>query len=365
MIKKILLYTLAVLVLMILTASFALYLKSPGKPLPLVNTSGNTLAEGISVIEKIRIGGIDQYLIIRGNDINNPVLLFLHGGPGSPEIAFMNHHNRALEEDFTMVYWEQRGSGKSFSSRIAIESMTTEQFIADAREVSQYLSQRFSQPKIYLMGHSWGSMLGIQVAWQHPELYHAYLGVGQVADQYRGEQISFEWVKQQARERNDHKAIKTLGNMVFPDTLATVDDWLSFVMVERNYVNKYGGAMRDYTSMWPLIKMALLTPEYTFTDKINYMRGSLFSLRHLWMEVVANNLFTRIDSVQVPVYIFQGINDYQTPYVVAKEFFDHVKAPRKAFYPFENSAHSPLMEEPEKFNALLKQILQQNQQDPV
>jgi pimeloyl-ACP methyl ester carboxylesterase len=111
-------------------------------------------------------------------------------------------------------------------------------------------------------------------------------------------------------------------------------------------------------SMWPLIKMVLNVREYTLGEKFNYQKGAMFSLETMWLDVINANLFTEIDSMEVPVYIFQGVYDYQTPYVVAREFYEQLKAPQKAFYTFENSAHSPLMEEVEKFNSLVKDITQ-------
>jgi pimeloyl-ACP methyl ester carboxylesterase len=357
--KSIVLYTLGAILLIAILVTIALYIVSPGKPLPLYDADGNAIDGGISEIVKVEIGGVSQYLIIRGYDITKPVMLFLHGGPGSPEIAFMNYYNRDLEKDFVMVYWEQRGSGKSFSSDIPAESMTIEQFIEDTREVSLYLSERFSQPKIYLLGHSWGSLLGTLTIFHHPERFHAFFSVGQQADQYKSEFLSLEWIKEQARERNETRDLKRISAITFPDSTANSKDWLSFVMQERQYVIKYGGGTsREITTMWPLIKMLFATREYTLADKFNYMRGSLFSLNSLWLEVMNTNLFHRVDSVEVPVYIFHGIHDYTTSWVVAREFFEHLQAPVKEFYTFENSAHSPLMEEPERFNALVRQIVQ-------
>jgi pimeloyl-ACP methyl ester carboxylesterase len=205
------------------------------------------------------------------------------------------------------------------------------------------------------MGHSWGSLLGILTAYQYPERFHAYFGIGQVAHQYKGERISFEWVKEQANQLNDKSAIKKLSEMKFPDSLASSTEWIDFVINERNYVTKYGGAMRDLRGMWPMIKMVLSTEEYTFNDKINYMKGNIFSLEHLWPAVIRTNVFTAIDSMKVPVYIFQGIYDYQTPHAVAKDFYDQLKAPEKEFYTFANSAHSPLMEEADKFNSIVRE----------
>jgi pimeloyl-ACP methyl ester carboxylesterase len=139
-------------------------------------------------------------------------MLFLHGGPGSPEAAFMKYFNRDIEKDFVMVYWEQRGAGKSYSKDIPVESMNMAQFISDTRELSEYLSERFQQDRIFIMGHSWGSLLGIMTAYKHPELFRAYFGIGQVAHQFRGEQISFEWAKEQAHKHNNKKSAEKLAD---------------------------------------------------------------------------------------------------------------------------------------------------------
>jgi pimeloyl-ACP methyl ester carboxylesterase len=359
--KKILkgiLFLLGGIVVIILGFTAFIWAKSPGKTEPFTEAKGDKPGGSVAVIEEITLGGIDQYLIIRGADVSKPVMLFLHGGPGSPEYAFMKGFNPYLENDFVMVYWEQRGAGKSWSENIPPESMTLEQMISDTRELSEYLALRFGKEKIFVMGHSWGSLLGILTAHKHPELYHAYFGIGQVADQYRGELVSFEWVKEQARKHNDKKAIKTLESLSFPDSQAGSDAWKAFLMKERNYVMRYGGGVtHDMRGMGPLVKMVFTTREYTFSDKMNFMKGSMFSLENLWMDVINTNLFHHIDSMQVPVYIFQGVYDYQTPYIVARDFYEQLKAPHKEFFTFENSAHSPVMEEVERFNGLINTIV--------
>jgi pimeloyl-ACP methyl ester carboxylesterase len=350
------LYILAGLMSILLILAFLLWQKSPGTPEPIIDKMGNPLAGSISTIEKIKLGGIDQYLIIRGADSIKPVMLFLHGGPGSPELAFMKETNTAIENDFVMVYWEQRGAGKSYSSDIPAESMNLEQFISDTRDLSKMLAQRFKKEKIFLMGHSWGSFLGIQAAHKYPELYYAYFGIGQVCHQYRGEQISFAWIKEQASLQKDSSAIKKLAIMAFPDSLAPVNDWMTFLMPQRNYVTKYGGGVtHEMKSMWPVLKMVIDAQEYTFSEKIMAMKASLFSLETLWPVVINTNLFNEIDSMALPVYIFQGKNDYQTPHGLAREFYDQLKAPEKGFFSFENSAHSPMMEEVEEFNRIVRE----------
>ncbi|MBN1387633.1 MAG: alpha/beta hydrolase [Bacteroidales bacterium] len=356
-ILKVLLYLVGSLIIVVLAAIIILWIKSPGRAEPLTGTDGNILPASISTIEKINLGGLDQYLIIRGADTTKPVMLFLHGGPGSPEMAPMKNMNPGLENDFLIVYWEQRGAGKSFSTDIPPESMNLEQMISDTRELTEILIKRFNREKIYLAGHSWGSFLGILTAHRYPELYHSYIGIGQVAHQYRGERVSFDWIREQAEQRNDEKALERISNMTFPDSLsADSKTWMNFLRYERKYVNKFGGGIaRDITGMWPVIKMVLDAREYTFGDKINFLRGSMYSLTNLWSDVMHNNLFNDIDSIHLPVYIFQGLYDYQTPHIVAEEFFNRLKAPEKQFYTFSNSAHSPIYEEPDKFNKILRE----------
>ena len=354
---KVLLYVVGSIIVIVLAAIIILWIKSPGRPQPLTSADGKILPESMSTIEKVTLGNLDQYVIIRGADTTRPVMLFLHGGPGSPEIAILKKMNPDLENDFLIVHWEQRGAGKSFSKEIPSESMNLEQMIADTRELSEILIKRFNRNRIYLAGHSWGSFLGIQTAYRYPELYHAYIGVGQVAHQYRGERVSFDWIKEQAEQRNDEKALEHINNMTFPDSLAADSNtWINFLRHERKYVNKFGGGVEhDITSMWPVLKIVLNAKEYTLGDKFKYARGSMYSLTNLWSDVMHNNLFNDIDSMQVPVYIFQGLYDYQTPHIVAKEFFDRLKAPEKQFYTFSNSAHSPLYENPDKFNQILRE----------
>ena len=325
---KVLLYIVGVLLIITFGIAVTLWIKSPGTTDPITDANGETVAGSIASIETVTLGGEEQYLIIRGADTTKPVMLFLHGGPGSPEMAFMRNTNQTIENDYVMVYWEQRGAGKSYSKDTPVESMNLAQFITDTKELSEMLAKRFKQEKIYIMGHSWGSFLGILTAHQHPELFHAYFGIGQVCDQYKGEQISLKWVKKQAKLHNDEEAFEVLSALSFPDSLADSKEWFDLLSVERNYVLKFGGGVtREIKGMWPMVKMLLGAKEYTLIEKMNYMPASLFSLEHLWPDVVNTNLFHDIDSMQVPVYIFQGVYDYQTPSSLAKEFFDQLKAP--------------------------------------
>ncbi len=345
-------------ILLILIGFGFLYLISPGKAEPIVCENGIPIKRSISVIEKVDIGGVDQYLIIRGVDSIKPVLLFLHGGPGSPESGFVQKYNPDLETEFVVVHWEQRGAGKSYSKSIPVESMNVEQFISDTKELSEYLIKRFNQEKIYIMGHSWGSYLGILTIEKYPELYHCYLGIGQVSNQYRSEKISFDWIKEQAEKRQDKKALDKIEDLAFPGKEDCSKEWINFLMVERSYVDKFGGGIfHDYEGVWDKLSPVLNAKEYSLKDKFNFGLGSVFSLKHLWEEIITTNLTEKVDSIQIPVYIFQGLYDYQTSYIVAKEFYEQLQAPKKDFITFDKSAHCPIFDEPEKFNKKLKEII--------
>jgi len=348
-----------VLIAIILTSM--LWVKSPGTAAPITDRYGNVIPGSISTIEKVVLGGVEQYIIIRGVNRNKPVMLFLHGGPGNPEFAFMKRTNREIEKDFVMVYWEERGAGKSYSTKIPVESMNLAQMISDTRELSLLLAKRFKKDKIYIMGHSWGSLLGILTAHENPGLYYAYFGIGQVCEQYQGEKLSYEWVKEQAKNRNDAAVLKHLTEMNFPDSLADINKWMGYTMAERNYVGKFGGGVtHGMISLLPMVKMILNTPEYTVLEKLNFMKAGMFSVRYLWPAVIRSNLFLDIDSMRIPVYIFQGKYDYQTPSLLAKSFFDRLKAPKKEYFVFEHSAHSPLMEEPARFDSIVREKTRQN-----
>jgi len=168
---------LSFLLVCLLLISGTLWVCSPGKPKPFTDKSGNPLPSSISEKIRVSINGIEQGMFIKGKDKTKPVLLFLHGGPGMPEYAISREYPLVLENYFTVCWWEQRGTGLSFSSKIPLETMTFDQLIADVLEVTNYLRKRFNQEKIYLMSHSGVTFIDIQAAATAPELFYAYLSI--------------------------------------------------------------------------------------------------------------------------------------------------------------------------------------------
>lgn len=156
------------------------------------------------------INGVKQGMFIRSKDAAHPVLLYLHGGPGMPTYFLNRKDPTGFEEDFTAVWWEQRGAGLSYNVKTPPETMTVEQFIADTLAVTDYLRSRFGKEKIYLMGHSWGSLLGIQAAARAPERYYAYIGVAQIASQLRSENLAYKHMLQLAKENGNTPLVRKL-----------------------------------------------------------------------------------------------------------------------------------------------------------
>lgn len=349
-------YVLLALVMLILGGIGGLYWYSDGTTKPIVDAQGRPVANSIASLETVELNGTRQWILLRGYDQSKPVLLFVHGGPGSPEMPMLTN-NTDLEKRFVVVHWDQRGAGKSYEPAVFDRTFTLDTFVEDAAKLSQLLAKRFHQPKIYLMGHSWGSFLGIRTVQKYPDLYYAYFGIGQVANQLLGEQRSYDWVMQQARQHHNEKQVTLLTQLGRPP-FASPQHWMDYVQPQRALVTQYGGALHT-GSFYDLVLGGLLRcREYTLRDKLNYLIGAQRSAQLLWPTIVGTDLNQTSSTLNVPVYIFQGVYDYQTPYSVAKAYFEHLQAPHKAFFTFHQSAHGPLFEEPGLFFRHLDTVLQ-------
>ena len=343
---------LSVILMIIITALAYLYIQSPGKAQPITDSSGKEIPESISVIEKWKIGGLDQYIIIRGSNKNNPVLLFLHGGPGSPEFAFFRAQNKSIEKYFTVIHWEQRGSGKSFSPDIPVNTMNVEQFISDTIEITELAKKKFNTDKIYLLGHSWGSLLGALTVKKRPDLYRAFIGVGQAVNLVESERVAWEWAIDMARKDNNAEAVKELEN-IGPGPFGVNE--FSKKKTELKWVIHFGGGMIHDTKgiYMKMLDMIVHTPEYTVMDKVNFFRGNQWSIEMMWDKLMKINLFNSVNELPVPVFILQGDYDYQVSTPVVKKYFAVLKAPAKKYYAFRHSGHGTIFEEPEFFHKIM------------
>jgi len=320
---------------------------SPGKPEPFLDENGKSLPGSISEKIFVNINGVQQGMIIKSKDITNPVLLYVHGG--MPDYFLTQKYPTGLEDYFTVVWWEQRGSGLSYSTGVPTETITSEQLISDALEVTNYLRNRFGKEKIYLMGHSGGTFIGIQAAAQAPELYYAYIGVAQMSDQLESERLAYEYMLQKFKDNGNTKMVRKLEAVP-----VTIKDGIpdSYLALRDGAMHSLGiGTTHDMKSVISGIFLPSLTfREYTLMEKVNLWRGkSQSGVSPIWDEITATDLATQVTELEIPVYILAGRYDYTVNYDLQKNYFMKINAPKKGFYTFENSAHSPLFEEPESF----------------
>ena len=350
---RIMSYIIFILLACILVLAGVLLLWSPGKPIPFVDENGRPLAGSISEKIFVNINGMKQGMLIKSKDATHPVLLYLHGG--MPEYFLTQRYPTGLENYFTVVWWEQRGSGLSYSADIPPETMTLEQLISDTLEVTNYLRNRFGKEKIYLIGHSGGSFIGIQAVARAPELYYAYIGVAQMSNQLKSERLAYEYMLQQFKANGNREMVRKLEAAPVTMTDGTPDAYLA---LRDEAMHPLGiGTTHDMDSVITGVVLPTLTiREYTLVEKVNLWRGkSRWGVSPLWKTILATDLSKEVPALAVPVYFFHGIYDYTCSYTEAKSYFEKLKAPLKGFYTFEQSAHSPMFEEPEKTLKILQE----------
>lgn len=326
---------------------------SPGRPGPLLDADGHVLAGSIS--EKIHVGinGVQQGMFIKSRDPSNPVLLFVHGGTGMPEYFLDREYPTGFEDYMTVVWWDRRGAGLSYDAGAADETMTIEQYIADTKAVTNYLRTRFRKDKIYLMAHSGGSIIGIQAVAEAPELYHAYIGVGQMTHQLKSERLAYEYLVARYREAGNDRMVRQLE--ASPPAM-TVPLPAGYMRLRDKAMHELGvGTTRDMRSVMRGVFLASwLSPDYTVTEKLNIWRGKFSSDARLWDTVIAIDLPARLTALAVPTYFLHGIHDYTVSYTEARAYAGMLAAPVKGFYTFHESAHSPMFEEPARVRQIME-----------
>lgn len=307
---------------------------------------------GIDQLERIEINGSHQWIQMRGHDADAPVLLFLHGGPGSAEMAWGREQSLKIEKHFVMVHWDQRASGKSRGEGFDPDDLTIEQFQSDTVAVINYLRTRFNKDKVYLVGHSWGSVLGTLVARDNPELLHAYVGLGQVVNMVENEEVSLRFVLEAAREDGNEKALKELEGLSPPYADAPEE-----LFVQRKWLGHYRGSFYAI-SLTDLVLASFAAPEYTLRDIYESIEGAIELAPLMWPELSAIDFFEQAPKLDVPVYFFTGRHDYNTPYEISQRYFEMLDAPHKEYIWFEKSGHFPNIEESMRYqNLLLEKFL--------
>lgn len=325
---------------------------SRGRPTPFVEEDGRLLPGSISRKSFVDINGVGQGMFIRGKNATNPVLLYLHGGV--PEYFLTERYPISFEDDFTVVWWEQRGAGLSYSRGIPRNTMTVEQFISDTLSVTDYVQHTFSAEKIYLMAHSGGSFFGLQAAARAPNLYYAYIGIAQMVNQLESERLAYEHMLERFQQAGNSRMMRKLQAAPPSITSGTPDAYLA---VRDRAMHSLGiGTTRDINSVVTgIVLPSLKSPQYTLREKVKMWRGKFsYGVSALWNEMVATNLAESLTELALPIYFLHGVYDYTCSYTLAKSYFEQLKAPLKGFYTFERSAHSPIFEEPQKAAKILR-----------
>lgn len=305
---------------------------------------------GIEALSAVPINGTMQWLSVRGRDRRNPILLVLHGGPGSPTMPEDYTFQSPWEDYFTVVEWDQRGAGKTYAAndpKVVAPTMTLDQMTSDTEEVVRYLQKTYNKKKIILMGHSWGSVLGVKLAQAHPEWFYAYVGVGQIVNMRTSEKIGYDFVLRQAKEHHNEDAVKELEALEpYPGDVGGLT--IARGEAQRKWLMYYGGLTYGRTNYKYNADAWELSPDYTDRDLDKIDAGSLLSLQRL-LPAMEKVDFNAVTTFRCPIFLFTGRHDYTTSYELAAEWFKKIKAPKKEFVWFENSAHMVMQEEPGRF----------------
>ena len=363
-IRSMVMWIAAAILLCFVVAVCVILPPGPGKPKPFVDGNGNILEGSISEKIFVDVNGASLGMFIMAKDRNKPVLLFLSGGPAIPEYLLEKDRPSGLANEFVVCYLAYRGTSLSYGPNTAAESMTIDQYMDDAIEVTNYLRNRFGQEKIYLFGHSFGSYVGINAVYRHPELYHAYIAMSQIANQNESELLAYNYMYEQYRAQGNAKMIKWFEEtpVAGPEDLKK---YFTSSELRDTAMHDLGvGTTHDMRSVISGIFFpSLRNTDYTPRERINIWRGKFFSDQTpIKTAIFSFNAFDEIPEIDVPIYFFAGIYDYTVCYSVQREYYEKIQAPLKAFYTFRNAAHSPLFEEPDKAMEIISQDILTRQQ---
>lgn len=302
---------------------------------------------GVEEQLEISIGGTKQWITVRGRDKNNPILLMIHGGPASPEMPVSWWFQGGWEDYFTVVQWDQRGSGKSYGSNdpaVIGPTLSLDRIAEDAGEVVQYLRTRYDKKKIFVLGHSWGSLVGLTLAERHPEWLYAYVGMGQVISGLENERVGYALTLQAHEAAGNTKAVEELKAIApYPEKDGSAP--LDKLDIERKWSIALGGLTYGRLGLDYYYNLVDFAPEYTPTDVVNVDKGSRLSLGPLFPELLKFEYREKLNW-KCPIVIFAGRHDLTTPSDVVADWIKRVKAPKKKIIWFENSAHMMMVEEP-------------------
>jgi proline iminopeptidase len=335
--------------LTVAVAALAIAIAMPATTAPIFASSGTPVAGSVAELATIRIGGHDQTVMIRGRNVDNPVILYLAGGPGGTDLGAMRA-DVGLEQNFLVATWDQRGVGKSYSALDPAATHTVNQAVADTLELTDYLRERFDEERIYLVGNSWGTILGVLAAQQSPERFHAFVGTGQMVSPVATDTMFYEDTLAWAVQTGNTDLVAKLranGPPPYQDLLA-YETALSYEHEWNPYPELDSGKELPFN---------LFVPENSLMDKLNGLRSFLDTFSVLYPQLHNVDFRRDVPALEVPVYMVLGAHEARGRAVPANEWFDLLQAPSKERVIFEHSGHRPPFEEPATFAGLMSRVL--------
>ena len=302
-------------------------------------------ANAIAALERVSLGGVEQTILLRGSDRTKPVLLYVHGGPGFAQLPLAPGYSDQLERHFVVVHWDQRGAGASCAGT-DFASLTRERIVADALELSERLAKRFGG-RIFLLGHSWGSAVGALAVQRRPDLFLAYVGLGQLVNGRRNEELSYQFVVDEAKRRGDAAALAELAPIHPPYQMGRG------LEVQRRWLAAYGGSIYATEHAREALPAALFGREYTLATRLRYFSCLRSSLDRLFAGLDDFDAIAQIPRLEVPVFLFSGRHDWNTPYPLVEEWAAALEAPHVEIVWFDEAGHFVPIEAPEAFQRAL------------
>lgn len=313
---------------------------------PITDANEKPFPGSIASLEKVNLNGSAQWISIRGKDVNNPVLLFLAGGPGGSQLVTERRALGALEDHFVVVNWEQPGAGKSFDA-VDRSTLTPERYVTDGIVLVNYLRERFDEEKVYVLGESWGSTLGIWMVQRNPELFHAFIGTGQMVAFLENDLMCYDFVLGLAKERGDIQKVEQLTKQGPPPYYGkgVAMKEAAFLMETFNYMNADPNIADDGFNTF----QDLAGTEYGLYDKVNWFRGALETMDAVYPQLWKVDFRVQATQLEVPVYFLIGRHDVNAPPALTEEYFGLLRAPHKELIWFEHSGHNPWVAESAAF----------------
>lgn len=319
----------------------------PATTAPILGADGQPRPGSIAEFATVEIGGVDQVLLLRGASTDNPVLLHLAGGPGGTDVGAMRA-DTGLEEHFVVVTWDQRGTGKSYATSIdPVEQLTLEQAVSDTLEVTDHLRDRFGQDRIHLTANSWGTIPSVLAVQQRPELFHTYVGTGQMVNNAETDRMFWEdalaWAERTGQEGLAGR-IRAAGPPPYDDLL----DYQHTVSYEHQW--------NDYPGVGELYEMPanVMVPEFALMERVNAVRGMFDVNWFVYPQLQAHDFRRDVPGLDVPVTLVLGRHEARGRAVLATEWFEQLQAPAKELVVFDGSGHRPSFEQPDDFVRVMR-----------